>query len=190
MNDTKSTKSTKYTRSENSKKTRYKNQYYKCFGIGCNHDWRYLPNLFIKKPIPQPIKEIWKDLNLEPKFYYNNCMVCSFLKDNELDRTRVKELISHYKRNKSTDKFLKYETDFLKKNYTKYQQLIENENNEIAKLIQSTRKIDNENEIVKLETQIHKIKEYYDLEIEKLKKRITKLEKNEPITITKSNKSK
>jgi len=184
--DKETTPSSNSCRTDDMKKQRYKNQYYCCYGVGCNHDYRYLPNLFEKTTKPQPIKESFKDLNLEPKFYNNTCKLCTFLKKASMDKNKAKELITQYKRTKQTDTFLKHEVIFLKSHYPTYQELIDIERQEITKLIQTNRNIEKNSNVSKLEETLAKFKEHYDNELVRLKKRIFQLEKRNPqISISK-----
>ena len=168
----------------NNKKNRYINSYYTCFGVGCNHDWRHLPNLFQKRPSPQPIKEGWKHLNLEPKYYQNRCIMCSFLNKLYKDKNSIKELLRIYQKKGDNFKYTNEDQRFIK-NIDSYNKLLDYEKKQVENLIDDTRETHNNSLAIELEDKFNKMKSYYDKEILLLKKRIKALEDNKTINVIK-----
>ena len=168
----------------NNKKNRYINSYYTCFGVGCNHDWRRLPNLFHKKPSPQPIKESWKHLNLEPKYYQNKCIMCSFLHKLYQDKNSIKELLRIYNKKGANFNYSNEDQKFIK-NINSYNKLFDYEKKEVEKLIDNNRETHNNSLALELQEKFDKMRSYYDKEILLLKKRIQILEDNKSINVIK-----
>jgi hypothetical protein len=173
-------------RTDECKKNRYINEYYRCRGCGCNHDFRKLPNLFIPKSKPQTIKSCWLHLSLEPKYYNNYCKICDFLKSYNLNKNTVNDLIDTCRRSKDNklDKFLTHEQEFLK-NHSKYKELLTLEKKEIDNLRNEVKKTCVVDVLEQIDRKFKKMENYYQNEIDILKKRIEKLE-NKNITVTKT----
>jgi len=165
----------KFKSNYEAKKNRYINNYYKCYGAGCNLDWRTTPNLFSKRATPFCVKECWKCLNLEPKYYNNRCRLCSFLSSVYKDKNSIREVLRVYKKKGKSFKFTTEDQLFIDK-LDVYNKYLDYEEKELTNLLTETRNQHNNSLAIELENKFNKMKSYYDKEILELKKRISVLE--------------
>lgn len=157
------------------KKNRYIINYYRCKGVGCFLDHRKTSMLYSSKPTPQPIKECWECLNLEPKYYNNYCNICLFLKKYNLDKTKVEELLRVFNKKGNSLKYTNNDKEFIK-NIATYKILRDQEKEEIEKERTKCVNIFQNKNYINLENLLTNTKKFYDIELSKLKNRVTELE--------------